>query len=60
MSETLNKVYRLIANDSYACSFQTMGQYRTALLKEIRQIKAEERDPCGELLKEHRKRNPPE
>jgi hypothetical protein len=28
-------IRRLIADDAYACTFQTMGQYRTALLKAI-------------------------
>lgn len=34
--EALNELIWLIASDSYAISFQTMGQYRTALLKAAR------------------------
>jgi hypothetical protein len=29
------KILRLINDDSYAATFQTLGQYRSALLKEI-------------------------
>lgn len=32
---TLSELYRLIKDDSYACSFQTLGSYRSALLKVI-------------------------
>jgi hypothetical protein len=32
----LDAVAAFIADDAYAISFQTMGQYRTALLSEIR------------------------
>lgn len=31
----MNSIRDLIANDSYAMSFQSMGQYRTALLKAL-------------------------
>jgi hypothetical protein len=34
-SEVLRRVIRLIDSDSFAISFQTMGQYRSALLCEI-------------------------
>lgn len=34
----LDKIERLIADDAYAISFQTMGQYRTALLQEIKRL----------------------
>lgn len=32
---TLTEIRNLIANDAYAITFQTMGQYRTALLNAI-------------------------
>ena len=32
---TLSEIRALIADDGYAITFQTMGQYRTALLKAI-------------------------
>lgn len=32
---TVAALRRLIADDAYACTFQTFGQYRTALLKAI-------------------------
>lgn len=32
-TEAMAELIELIASDSYAISFQTMGQYRTALLK---------------------------
>lgn len=35
-NETLRRVYEMIADDSLAISFQTMGQYRTALLNRMR------------------------
>ena len=38
VNETIFALRALIANDSYAITFQTMGQYRTALLKEIDRI----------------------
>ncbi len=31
----INKIRSIIANDSYAITFQSMAQYRTALLKKI-------------------------
>lgn len=34
---TLETIRRLVANDAHACTFQTFGQYRTALLKAIDQ-----------------------
>jgi hypothetical protein len=34
-SVDLDKLHALLADDSYAMSFQSMGQYRTAVLKEI-------------------------
>lgn len=33
---TLLGLYRLVADDSFACSFQSMGQYRTALLARVK------------------------
>ena len=35
---TLSELYRLIKDDSYACSFQTLESYRSALLKAIDRI----------------------
>ena len=35
-NETLRRVYEIIADDALAISFQTMGQYRTALLNRMR------------------------
>lgn len=29
------RIVALIANDAYACTFQSMGQYRSALMKAI-------------------------
>jgi len=37
----IEQLRELIANDSWAISFQTMGQYRTALLKTIEQGEVE-------------------
>jgi hypothetical protein len=34
---TLDELYSLVSDDSYAITFQTMGQYRTALLKAMRE-----------------------
>jgi len=34
-NEVLKRIYSLIADDRYAMSFQSLGQYRQALLKEI-------------------------
>jgi len=31
---------RLIADDGFACTFQSMGQYRSALLREVRRLSA--------------------
>ncbi|GEM_PF-4347542 len=31
-------IISLIMNDAYACTFQTLGQYRTALAKEVRKL----------------------
>jgi len=36
------RVISLLANDSYAASFQTLGQYRSALIKEIDNLEANE------------------
>jgi hypothetical protein len=33
--DELQSIREIIANDSFAISFQTMGQYRTALLKKL-------------------------
>lgn len=35
MSAGLSTIRDLVANDAHACTFQSFGQYRTALLKEI-------------------------
>lgn len=35
-NETLKRVYEIIADDALAISFQTMGQYRTALINRMR------------------------
>ena len=35
MRSALSTVRRLVADDAHACTFQTFGQYRTALLNEI-------------------------
>ena len=35
-NETLRRVEEIIADDSLAITFQTMGQYRTALLNRMR------------------------
>lgn len=35
--ELLKDAHRLVANDAHAISFQTMGQYRSALLKALRE-----------------------
>jgi membrane protein implicated in regulation of membrane protease activity len=32
-----SKILQLIKDDAWACTFQTMGQYRTALIKIIRE-----------------------
>lgn len=32
-AKALSAIYGLIGDDAYAASFQSMGQYRTALLK---------------------------
>lgn len=37
-SNMTNDIRSLIANDSFAMSFQSMGQYRTALLRELDKI----------------------
>jgi len=37
----LSIIAELIANDAFACTFQTMGQYRSALIRK-----------CTELVKE--------
>ena len=37
----LSIIAELIANDAFACTFQTMGQYRAALIRK-----------CTELVKE--------
>jgi hypothetical protein len=34
----IEDIIRLINNDAYCLSFQTIGQYRTALIKEIYKI----------------------
>ena len=36
--EAKAKILQLLKSDSYAISFQTMGQYRTALIKEMQLI----------------------
>lgn len=38
--QVLDELVALIANDAYAISFQTFGQYRTALLKAARDMRA--------------------
>ena len=35
MSTSLKGLRALIANDGFACTFQSLGQYRSALLREI-------------------------
>lgn len=37
-SEVVERVRALLLDDGYACSFQSMGQYRTALLKTLTHI----------------------
>lgn len=37
MARKLKAIERLINDDGYAITFQTMGQYRSALLKAIRE-----------------------
>ncbi len=39
--QTKARILQLLKSDSYAISFQTMGQYRTALIKEINLMNAE-------------------
>lgn len=39
---SLAQLYYLIKSDPYACSFQTMGSYRSALLKNIERLAKEE------------------
>lgn len=41
-ARALAKLRDVIADDSYACAFQSFGQYRTALLKHIQNIAAGE------------------
>lgn len=36
MNKDIIKIYHLINDDAWASEFQSLGQYRTALLKEIR------------------------
>ena len=36
--DPLDEIRKLIANDAYACTFQTMGQYRAALLKAMQTV----------------------
>jgi len=36
LREELAALRRLIANDAHACTFQSLGQYRTALLKDTK------------------------
>jgi hypothetical protein len=43
----LAELRRLIADDAYAMTFQTFGQYRTALLKAADKIAAGECNPPG-------------
>lgn len=38
MNEQIAKIAEIIANDAYACTFQTMGQYRSALIKECTKL----------------------
>jgi hypothetical protein len=54
---TLKSLYDLIKSDPYACSFQTLGSYRSALLKVIERVLKESswKDPStvpndGEFL----------
>lgn len=35
MSDYMKEAERLIADDSYAMTFQSFGQYRAALLREL-------------------------
>lgn len=37
-AEALEEVRQLVANDAYAITFQTFGQYRTGLLASIRAL----------------------
>lgn len=46
---------RLIADDAYAASFQTMGQYRSALLKAVDSAQDVARAPEGEELTDAQK-----
>ena len=43
-AEKLLGIGRLIANDAWAASFQTLGQYRTALLRYMDSNNADEID----------------
>jgi hypothetical protein len=38
MKLTLPQIYYLIDNDAFACTFQTVGQYRTKVKEEILKI----------------------
>jgi hypothetical protein len=38
----MDEIRELIASDSYAMTFQSLGQYRTALLRAIAEIQAGE------------------
>ncbi|WP_375199091.1 hypothetical protein [Cupriavidus metallidurans] len=50
LAEALPRSLRnLIADDGYACTFQTMGQYRTALLKAFDAAVATHRTEMGKL-----------
>ena len=42
--DNLQRVQKMIADDAYAMSFQTMGQYRSALLENIKHIKEQSND----------------
>lgn len=39
-AQGVESIRRLVADDSYAMSFQTMGQYRTAILKALAALRA--------------------
>jgi hypothetical protein len=52
LAEALPRSLRnLIADDGYACTFQTMGQYRTALLKAFDAVTAGKEVTTPGLLK---------
>jgi hypothetical protein len=57
---TKYQVMKLIMDDSFACSFQTMGQYRSALIKEIDKMNTiiKGNDKVDDMLDKHFSKHP--